>query len=119
MIAYPRSDTASEGIEPPSVRIIGLGNAGTHLADRLQMNGHADVVVMNTDAQSLQSSIAFKKTPVGQMTTRGLGTGGDPEIGYEAALESRDAIRSTVEGSGSRCPYALVETFKRAHPFRE
>ena len=99
MIAYPRSDTASEGIEPPSVRIIGLGNAGTHLADRLQMNGHADVVVMNTDAQSLQSSIAFKKAPVGQMTTRGLGTGGDPEIGYEAALESRDAIRSTVEGT--------------------
>jgi cell division protein FtsZ len=99
MIAYPRSDTASEGIEPPSVRIVGLGNAGTHLADRLQMNGHADVVVMNTDAQSLQSSIAFKKTPVGQMTTRGLGTGGDPEIGYEAALESRDAIRTTVEGT--------------------
>jgi cell division protein FtsZ len=99
MIAYPRSDTASEGIEPPSVRIIGLGNAGTHLADRLQMNGHADVVVMNTDAQSLQSSIAFKKTPVGQMTTRGLGTGGDPEIGYEAALESRDAIRTAVDGT--------------------
>jgi cell division protein FtsZ len=99
MIAYPRSDSASESTEPPSVRIIGLGNAGTHLADRLQMNGHADVVVMNTDAQSLQSSIAFKKAPVGQMTTRGLGTGGDPEIGYEAALESRDQIRSTVEGA--------------------
>lgn len=99
MIAYPRSDSASDNIEPPSVRIIGLGNAGTHLADRLQMNGHADVVVMNTDAQSLQSSIAFKKAPVGQNTTRGLGTGGDPEIGYEAALESRDQIRSTVEGT--------------------
>ncbi len=99
MIAYPRSDSASDGTEPPSVRIIGLGNAGTHLADRLQMNGHPDVVVMNTDAQSLQSSIAFKKAPVGQMTTRGLGTGGDPEIGYEAALESRDQIRSTVEGA--------------------
>jgi cell division protein FtsZ len=63
------------------------------------MNGHPDVVVINTDAQSLQSSIAFKKTPVGQMTTRGLGTGGDPEIGYEAAVESRDQIRSTVEGT--------------------
>jgi len=99
MIAYPRSDSASESTEPPSVRIVGLGNAGTHLADRLQMNGHADVVVMNTDAQSLQSSIAFKKMPVGQRTTRGLGTGGDPEIGYEAALESRDEIRSTVEGT--------------------
>jgi cell division protein FtsZ len=99
MIAYPRSDSVSESTEPPSVRIVGLGNAGTHLADRLQMNGHADVVVMNTDAQSLQSSIAFKKTPVGQRTTRGLGTGGDPEIGYEAAQESRDEIRSTVEGA--------------------
>jgi cell division protein FtsZ len=99
MIAYPRSDSASESSEPPSVRIVGLGNAGTHLADRLQMNGHPDVVVMNTDAQSLQSSIAFKKMPVGLMTTRGLGTGGDPEIGYEAALESREEIRSTVEGT--------------------
>jgi cell division protein FtsZ len=98
MIAYPRSDTSSESPEPPSVRIIGLGNAGAQLADRLQMNGHADVVVMNTDAQSLLSSIAAKKVPLGQKTTYGLGAGGDPEVGYEAAVESRNEIRSAVEG---------------------
>jgi cell division protein FtsZ len=99
MIAYPRSDTSSETPEPPSVRIVGLGNAGVHLADRLQMNGHPDVVVMNTDTQSLQSSIAFKKIALGQNTTHGLGAGGDPEVGYEAAQESRDEIRSAVEGT--------------------
>ena len=99
MIAYPRSDTSSESLEPPSVRIIGLGNAGVHLADRLQMNGHADVVVMNTDAQSLLSSIAAKKITLGQKTTYGLGAGGDPEVGFEAAQESRGDIRSAVEGA--------------------
>jgi cell division protein FtsZ len=98
MIAYPRSDTSSESPEPPSVRIIGLGNAGAQLADRLQMNGHADVVVMNTDAQSLLSSIAAKKIALGPKTTYGLGAGGDPEVGFEAAQESRNEIRSAVEG---------------------
>lgn len=99
MIAYPRSDTSSEGSEPPSVRIIGLGNAGAQLADRLQMSGHDDVVVMNTDAQSLLSSIAAKKVPLGQKTTYGLGAGGDPEVGLEAAQESRNDIRSAMEGA--------------------
>jgi cell division protein FtsZ len=99
MISYPRSDTSSENPEPPSVRIIGLGNAGAQLADRLQMNGHADVVVMNTDAQSLLSSIVAKKVALGQKTTYGLGAGGDPEVGYDAAQESRNDIRSAVEGA--------------------
>jgi cell division protein FtsZ len=99
MIAYPRTDTSSESPEPPSVRIIGLGNAGAHLADRLQMNGHPDVVVMNTDAQSLLSSIVAKKVALGQKTTYGLGAGGDPEVGYDAAQESRNDIRSAVEGA--------------------
>jgi cell division protein FtsZ len=99
MIAYPRSDTSSENPEPPSVRIIGLGNAGVHLADRLQMNGHGDVIVMNTDTQSLQSSIASKKIALGQNTTHGLGAGGDPEVGFEAAQESRDDLRSAAEGA--------------------
>jgi cell division protein FtsZ len=99
MIAYPRSDTSSQNPEPPSVRIIGIGNAGVHLADRLQLNGHGDVVVMNTDTQSLQSSIASNKIALGPMTTHGLGAGGDPEVGQEAAQESRSEIRSALEGA--------------------
>ena len=54
---------------------------------------------MNTDAQSLLSSIAAKKITLGQKTTYGLGAGGDPEVGFEAAQESRDDIRSAVEGA--------------------
>ena len=99
MIAYPRSDTSSQNPEPPSVRIIGVGNAGVHLADRLQLNGHGDVVVMNSDTQSLQSSIASNKIALGPMTTHGLGAGGDPEVGQEAAQESRSEIRSALEGA--------------------
>ena len=63
------------------------------------MNGHGDVLVMNTDTQSLQSSISSKKIALGQNTTHGLGAGGDPEIGYEAAQESREEIRSAVESA--------------------
>lgn len=97
MISYPRSENPSA---PLNIRIIGLGNAGVHLADRLAMAGagDADIVVMNTDAQSLASSIAPQKIALGQAVTRGLGAGGDPEVGYQAAEESRDEIRRAVEG---------------------
>src|SRR5690606_27268570 len=98
MISYPRSENASA---PLNVRIIGLGNAGVHLADRLAMagGGEADIIVMNTDAQSLASSIAPQKIALGQTVTRGLGAGGDPEVGYQAAMESRDEIARAVEGA--------------------
>ena len=100
MIPYPRSESS-----PPAalgIRIIGLGNAGVHLADRLAMAGAAgaDVMVMNTDAQSLASSVAPLKIILGPKVTRGLGTGGDPEVGFEAARESREEIRRAVEGTG-------------------
>ena len=100
MIPYPRSENPAAA--PLDIRVIGLGNAGIHLADRLVMAGTpgVDVLVMNTDAQSLASSVAPRKISLGQKVTRGLGTGGDPEVGYEAALESRDEIREAVEGPG-------------------
>ncbi len=100
MIPYPRSENPASA--PLDIRIIGLGNAGVHLADRLIMAGAAgaNVLVMNTDAQSLASSVAPRKISLGQKVTRGLGTGGDPEVGYDAALESRDEICEAVEGAG-------------------
>lgn len=100
MIAYPRADH-SEPATPPTVRIIGLGNAGVHLADRLTMSGLSgmETVAMNTDAQSLASSVATRKITLGQKVTRGLGAGGDPEVGYEAAEEALEDIRRAVEGA--------------------
>ncbi len=101
MIAYPRSDSPAGGAAPV-IRFIGLGNAGVHLADRLAMSGHAEieVVAMNTDTQSLASSVAPRKVALGPKASRGLGTGGDPEVGYEAAQESLDEIRNAVDGAG-------------------
>lgn len=99
MISYPRSEAG----EPASVQalVLGLGNAGVHLVDRLTMSGiaDADFIALNTDAQSLASSITQTKIALGQKVTRGLGTGGDPEVGYEAAQESLGEIRSAIEGA--------------------
>ncbi len=98
MIAYPRSESPSTAVK---VRFLGLGNTGVHLADRLSMaNAHdLEVYALNTDVQSLASSICAQKITLGQKATRGLGTGGDPEVGYEAAQESLAEIRAATEGA--------------------
>jgi cell division protein FtsZ len=54
---------------------------------------------LNTDAQALGSSNAPQKIHIGQQTTRGLGAGMDPEIGYRAAEESSDEIAKALQGS--------------------
>lgn len=100
MIAYPKS--GSPAASQLSVRLIGLGNAGVHLADRVAMSGVAgvEVIAMNTDSQSLVSSICQRKITLGEKATRGLGSGGDPDVGAQAADESMDEIRASVEGAG-------------------
>jgi cell division protein FtsZ len=59
----------------------------------------ADVVAINTDVQSLTSSVATRKVQLGRSVSRGLGAGGDPEVGYHAALESADEIREALADS--------------------
>jgi cell division protein FtsZ len=54
------------------------------------------VVAINTDVQSLASSVAAHKVQLGRTMTRGLGAGGDPELGYQAAVESADEIREAL-----------------------
>lgn len=98
MITIPKFlDRSSE----PVVRLIGVGNAGVNLADRMTV-AHGDVisaVVMNSDMQSLSSSVVEAKVVIGPMATRGLGAGGDPEIGLDAARESVVEIESAISGA--------------------
>jgi cell division protein FtsZ len=54
---------------------------------------------MNTDVQSLTSSVASRKVQLGRGVTRGLGAGGDPEIGFGAASEAQEDIRKALEGA--------------------
>jgi cell division protein FtsZ len=85
----------------PRIKILGLGGAGSNALDRILLDGleGAEFVAINTDAQSLTSSVAGKKVQLGETTTRGLGAGGDPEVGYAAAEEASDEVREALEGA--------------------
>src|ERR1043165_9386381 len=80
------------------IKVIGVGGAGTNVLDRVVLDGldKADLIAMNTDVQSLASSVAAHKVQLGRTVTRGLGAGGDPEVGYNAAYESADEIRQAL-----------------------
>lgn len=82
------------------IKVVGIGGAGSNALDRVVLDGleRADLVAINTDVQSLASSVAATKVQLGRSVTRGLGAGGDPELGYQAALESADEIRQALSG---------------------
>jgi cell division protein FtsZ len=83
------------------IKIVSVGGAGLNALDRIVLDGleRADVVAINTDVQSLTSSVATRKVQLGRSVSRGLGAGGDPEVGYQAALESGDEIREALADS--------------------
>lgn len=80
------------------IKVVGVGGAGTNVLDRIVLDGldKADLIAINTDVQSLASSVAATKVQLGRTVTRGLGAGGDPEVGYNAAYESADEIRGAL-----------------------
>src|SRR5213595_3074365 len=80
------------------IKVVSVGGAGLNALDRIILDGleRADVVAINTDVQSLTSSVATRKVQLGRSVSRGLGAGGDPEVGYQAALESADEIREAL-----------------------
>ena len=80
------------------IAIVGLGGAGSTVLDRLVLDGlsGASLVAINTDAQALAGSVAAEKIQLGRSLTRGLGAGGDPEIGFLAAKEAVGEIRAVL-----------------------
>ncbi len=80
------------------IKVIGIGGAGSNVLDRVVLDGmdKSDLIAANTDVQSLASSVATMKVQIGRSITRGLGTGGDPELGSEAAQESAEEIREAL-----------------------
>lgn len=83
------------------IKVVGLGGAGGNVLDRLLLDGlhDVDLVAVNTDVQALTASVVEQKVQLGRTTTRGLGAGGDPEIGYAAAEEGVDEIKRFLEGA--------------------
>jgi cell division protein FtsZ len=66
------------------IKVIAVGSAGSNALDRVVLDGmdKSDLIAANTDVQSLASSVAAVKVQLGRSVTRGLGTGGDPELGF-------------------------------------
>lgn len=97
MITFKRSTVPAA----PVIKVIGLGGAGGSALDRLVLDGieGVTVIALNTDVQALNGCVAPQKIQLGKTVTRGLGAGGDPEIGYQAAEEAADEIKGAVEGA--------------------
>jgi cell division protein FtsZ len=83
------------------IRVIGVGGGGGNAINSMIQRGLSgvDFIAANTDAQALSKNSASTKLHIGKESTRGLGAGGRPEIGKEAAEENADDIREHLAGS--------------------
>jgi cell division protein FtsZ len=99
MIQLSRNYSLPERTEEEiPIKVVGVGGAGSNALDRIVLDGleKAQLIAINTDVQSLASSVAAHKVQLGRAVTRGLGAGGDPELGYNAAVESENEIREAL-----------------------
>ena len=88
--------------QPAKIKVIGVGGGGGNaLASMIAEGGITGVefISVNTDAQALLNNKATIKIQIGENLTRGLGSGGDPEVGIKAAEESREKIKDMLEGT--------------------
>ncbi|MEW5956320.1 MAG: cell division protein FtsZ [Chloroflexota bacterium] len=83
------------------IKVIGVGGGGSNAVDRMISEGlrGVDFIAVNTDAQALLMSSAPQRIRIGDKLTRGLGAGGNPEIGMKAADESSQELEEVLRGA--------------------
>lgn len=83
------------------IRVVGVGGGGSNAVNRMIAEGivGVDFIALNTDNQALLRSEAPKRIHIGERTTRGLGAGGNPEIGMRSAEESEEELHQLLHGS--------------------
>lgn len=98
MISYSRDP--KQQIPAASVKIIGLGGAGANMLERVALDNleGGELLTLSTDIRTLSASLAKEKIQLGTNLTKGLGTGGDPELGQQAVLEAEAEIRAALKG---------------------
>ncbi len=83
------------------IRVVGVGGSGKNAVNHMvssKVRG-VEFIAINSDAQDLHHSLAKKKIHIGKNLTRGLGAGGNPEMGRRAAEETREEINNSIKGS--------------------
>ncbi len=93
-------DLVESELSQAQIRVIGVGGGGGNAVNNMISSGMTGVefVVVNTDAQDLDRSLAPRRFQLGGHLTKGLGAGANPEVGREAAMEDRDRIAELVAG---------------------
>ena len=85
----------------PVLRVVGVGGAGVNAVNRMieaEVEG-VDFIAVNTDVQSLEQSSANEIVHIGADTTRGLGSGSNPDLGRKSAIEDYDHLKSLLKGA--------------------
>ncbi|MBQ7611736.1 MAG: cell division protein FtsZ [Spirochaetaceae bacterium] len=92
---------AESKTNPAVVKVIGTGGAGSNAVNRMIDAGvqFVDFIVANTDAQALEYSKTNTKLQIGAKLTGGLGAGGKPAVGEQAAVEDSEAIKAAISGA--------------------
>jgi cell division protein FtsZ len=83
------------------IRVVGVGGSGNNAVNYMigsKVKG-VEFIAINSDAQDLHHSLAKKKINIGKNLTRGLGAGGNPDMGRRAAEETREEIANAIKGS--------------------
>lgn len=85
----------------PILKVVGLGGGGSNAINRMIELGlkGVDFIAVNTDAQALMSNLAPTKIQIGPLITRGLGAGGNPQVGFDAAKESIEDLSYALQGA--------------------
>jgi len=94
-------DLELEPVNVAVIKVVGVGGAGNNAVNRMINAGLRGVefITINTDAQALSISLANNRLQIGAKLTKGLGAGGNPEIGEKAAEESREEITEAIKGA--------------------
>ena len=98
MISHSRANRPI--VDPASVKIIGIGGAGANLLERVALDGMdaAGLLLLSADARVLGACVVPEKIQLGESLLKGLGAGGDPELGEKALLEAEPALRRSIDG---------------------
>ena len=94
-------DSEVSGGSPTVIKVVGCGGGGSNAVNRMIFRelSNVDFIVLNTDLQALGRSKAKTKLAIGQKVTKGLGAGGKPEVGEQAAEEDKELITNELRGA--------------------